>query len=284
MVGSPRTATVSRTIDVLSGYAAVALTAIDTARAAARARVWAFAGDQAPDDGIDADRPLIMDVDATLVGSHSEKENAKPTFKRGLGFHPLCVFVDHGATGTGKPLQIALRPGNAGSNTAQDHIDVLKAALKQLPGHRPGTRPGRKVLVRIDGAGSTHALLSWLHGQRLSYSVGCGLPDHTPELVAKIPKEVWTPAYDAHDKVRDGAWVAELTDLLGLSGWPPGMRVIARKERPHPGAQLRLTDIDGMRITAFATNTASGQLPTWSCDTAAGPVPRTGSATPKTPV
>ena len=72
---------------------------------------------------------------------------------------------------------------------------------------------------------------------------------------------MWTPAYDAHDAVRDGAWVAELTDLLDLSGWPPGMRVIVRKERPHPGAQLRFTDVDGMRITAFATNTTRGQLP-----------------------
>jgi hypothetical protein len=236
--------TVSRTVDVLAADADAALTAIDTARAAARARVWTLAGDQAPDRGIDAEHPLIMDVDATLVGSHSEKELAKPTFKRGFGFHPLCVFVDHGALGTGEPLQIRLRPGNAGSNTAADHIAVVKSALKQLPGHTTGTRPGRKVLVRVDGAGSTHAFLDWLSGQRLSYSVGFGLPDHTPDLLAKIPEEVWAPAYDAHDQVRDGAWVAELTDLLDLTGWPTGMRVIARKERPHPGAQLRLTDID----------------------------------------
>ena len=252
--------TVSRTIDVLAADAEASLKAIDTARAAARARVWALAGDQAPDHGIDAEQPLIIDVDATLVGSHSEKENAKPTFKKGFGFHPLCVFVDHGATGTGEPLQIGLRPGNAGSNTAADHIAVVKAALRQLPGHQPGTRPGRKVLVRVDGAGSTHAFLDWLTGQRLSYSVGFGLPDTTPELLAKIPESVWTPALDAHDQVRDGAWVAELTGLLDLSGWPKGMRVIARKERPHPGAQLRLTDVDGHRVTAFATNTTRGQL------------------------
>jgi hypothetical protein len=81
------------------------------------------------------------------------------------------------------------------------------------------------------------------------------------ELLAKIPEQVWTPALDAHDQVRDGAWVAELTGLLDLSGWPKGMRVIARKERPHPGAQLRLTDVDGLRVTAFATNTPHGQLP-----------------------
>ena len=121
------------------------------------------------------------------------------------------------------------------------------------------------MLIRIDGAGSTHALLDWMSGQRLSYSVGFGLPEHTAELLTKIPEQVWTPAYDAHDQVRDGAWVAELTDLLDLTGWPNGMRVIARKERPHPGAQLRLTDIDGLRVTAFATNTTTGgpstQLP-----------------------
>ncbi len=154
-----------------------------------------------------------------------------------------------------------LRPGNAGSNTATDHIAVVKAALAQLPGHRAGRRPGRKVLVRVDGAGSTHAFLDWLSAQRLSYSVGYGLPADTAELLTKIPERVWTPAYDAHDQVRDGAWVAELTGLMNLTGWPDGMRVIARKERPHPGAQLRLTDVDGMRVTAFATNTAGGQLP-----------------------
>jgi len=253
--------TVSRTVDVLAADAVAALAAIDSARAAARATVWGLAGKHGPDHGVDAGQPLIMDVDATLVGSHSEKELAKPTFKKGFGFHPLCVFIDHGPAGTGEPLQIRLRPGNAGSNTAADHIDVVKAALKQLPGHQAGQRPGRKIMVRVDGAGSTHAFLDWLTGQRLSYSVGFGLPDHTPDLLQRVPDNVWTPACDAHDQVRDGAWVAELTDLLDLKGWPKGMRVIARKERPHPGAQLRLTDIDGLRVTAFATNTTRGQLP-----------------------
>ena len=112
-----------------------------------------------------------------------------------------------------------LRPGNAGSNTAADHITVLKASLAQLPGHRPGTRVGRKVLIRIDGAGSTHAVLDWLTAQRLSYSVGFTLPAHTPELLELIPEDVWAPALDAHDEIRDGAWVAELTDLLHLANW-----------------------------------------------------------------
>ena len=117
------------------------------------------------------------------------------------------------------------------------------------------------MLVRIDGAGSTHKVIDWLTGRRLAYSVGFTLPENTPDLLELIPEHVWTEAYDAHDQVRDGAWVAELTHLMDLTGWPPGMRVIVRKERPHPGAQLRFEDVDGMRITAFATNTTRGQLP-----------------------
>lgn len=153
-----------------------------------------------------------------------------------------------------------LRPGNAGSNTATDHIAVIRAALAQLPRHRPGTRPGRRVLVRTDGAGCTHTVLDWITGQRLSYSVGFTLPDNTGDLVALIPDQVWAPALDADGEVRPGAWVAELTGLLDLTSWPNGMRVIVRKEHPHPGAQLRLTDADGNRLTAFATNTTNGQL------------------------
>jgi hypothetical protein len=253
--------TVSRTIDALAADAPAALKAIDTARATARAAVWALAGEHAPDHGIDAAAPLVIDVDATLVTPHSEKESAAPTFKRGYGHHPLCAFLDHGAQGSGEPLAVLLRAGNAGSNTAADHITVARQALAQLPGHRSGTRPGRKVLIRTDGAGASHKFLDWCHGQRLSYSIGFGLPEHTPELLKKIPAQAWTPAYDAHDQIREGAWVAELTGLLDLNGWPPGMRVIARKERPHPGAQLRITDADGLRVPAFATNSTRGQLP-----------------------
>jgi hypothetical protein len=254
--------TVSRTIAALAADADAVLTAIDAARALARARSWKLAGPHAPGHGADARSPLVIDVDATLVTSHSEKERARPTFKRGFGFHPLAAFVDHGPDGTGEPLAMLLRPGNAGSNTAADHITVITAALAQLPDHGSRTRASRKVLVRTDGAGSTHKLVEWLTRQRLSYSVGFVLPDHTPDLLEHIDEAgAWTPAYDAHDQVRDGAWVAELTDLLDLTSWPAGMRVIVRKERPHPGAQLRFEDVDGMRITAFATNTTRGQLP-----------------------
>jgi hypothetical protein len=226
--------TVSRTIDVLAADADRVLKAIDVARAAARAVVWQRAGKAAPTTDVDADRPLIVDLDATLITAHS--------------------------AGTGEPLAMLLRPGNAGSNTAADHIAVVKKALAQLPGHRLGVRPGRKVLVRTDGAGATHDFLNWLTGQRLSYSVGFTLPAHAEQLIRRIPTKAWSPAYDADDNVRAGAFVAELTGLLNLSAWPPGMRVIIRSERPHPGAQLRITDIDGNRITAFATNTRQGQL------------------------
>ncbi len=237
--------TVSRTIDTLANDAPRALAPINAAKASARVAVWKLAGRHAPDHQVSAEQPLVVDIDATLVTSHSDKEAARPTFKRGFGHHPLWAFADHGAEGTGEPLAVLLRPGNAGSNTAADHIQVLREALRQLPGYQSGRRPGRKVLVRIDGAGATHALLDWLTGQRLSYSVGYGLPANTEKLLALLPKDVWQVAYDSDGTVRDGAWVAELTGLLDLTGWPTGMRVIVRKE---------------LRVTAFATNTARGQL------------------------
>lgn len=264
--------TVSRTIDALAadhGGAPAALQAINTARAAARERVWELAGDRSPEHETSAAKPVVIDLDATLITAHSEKENAAPTFKRGFGFHPLLSFVDHGQDGTGEPLAGLLRKGNAGSNTAADHIVVTREALRQLPSHQHRGRPGRKVLVRADGAGGTHEFLDWLVGQRLSYSVGFTLPTDFETTLKKVPKHAWRPAYDADGQVREGAFVAEVTGLLDLTSWPQrvrkDMRVIIRKERPHPGAQLRITDIDGNRITAFATNTKPGgpgtQLP-----------------------
>lgn len=110
-------------------------------------------------------------------------------------------------------------------------------------------------------------LLNHLHARRASYSVGFTLPANIDDLLRQIPDTAWSPALDPDGHVRDGAWVTELTGLLTLTGWPPGMRVIIRAERPHPGAQLRITDIDGNRVTAFTTNTTNttnttGQLQT----------------------
>ncbi len=117
--------------------------------------------------------------------------------------------------------------------------------------------------MRVDGAGGTHELLAWLTRKRLSYSVGFSLPGDLASIQAKlatIPEHLWESAYDAEGQVRPGAWVAEVTGLFDLTSWPAGMRLIVRKERPHPGAQLRITDVDGLRVTAFVTNTTKGQL------------------------
>lgn len=252
--------TVSRLIQVLGADVDRAEKAIGKARAAARAAAWAAAGEHAPDAGASAADPITVDLDATLITAHSEKEAAKPTFKRGFGFHPLCAFADHGPVGSGEALVIKLRPGNAGSNTAKDHIDVVKQALAQLPGVNP-SRPGKKVLIRTDGGGGTHEFVDWLSRRGVQYSIGFTLPTWGDELYRKIPEQVWTPAYDADRNARAGADVAEFTGIMDLAKWPKGMRVIVRRERPHPGAQLRFEDVDGYRLTAFATNTGRGQLP-----------------------
>uniref|UniRef100_UPI001651C07E transposase n=1 Tax=Streptomyces sp. WAC01526 TaxID=2588709 RepID=UPI001651C07E len=117
-------------------------------------------------------------------------------------------------------------------------------------------RRGRRTLVRTDSAGGTHDFVAWLaqRGRWLSYSVGMVITDVIHSHVLKVPASAWTPAVGADGEVRDGAWVAELTGDV-LDGRPEGVRLIVRKERPNPGAQLRLTDADGMRLTCFATNT-----------------------------
>jgi hypothetical protein len=245
---------VSRLITALAADAPRALRAIRKARAGARDRVWALAGDAAPG----ADGSLIpVDIDATVVIAHSEKEQAAPTWKKTYGFHPLAAFADHGAAGTGEALVIMLRPGNAGSNTAAEHIEAARVALAQLP-----RRLRRRVLIRTDSGGGTHDFLAWLTspGRRLHYSVGMTITQDMQEAISQLPDRIWEPAYDTGGQVRPGAWVAEITGLLDLSPWPAGMRVIVRKERPHPGAQLRFTDIDGHRFTCFATDTRRGQL------------------------
>jgi hypothetical protein len=251
--------TISRLITTLAADAPKVLSALTSASAAARAAAWSAAGDRAPDHGIDAEHPLIIDLDATLLDAHSEKERAAPTFKRGFGFHPLLAFIDHGSDGTGEPAAALLRAGNAGANTAADHKKVLHDAIAQLP-WQPGYRVGKKILVRADAGGGTHEFLGYCHARRVQYSVGFGLNETIVAALDLLPDTVWTPAYDGDGEPRDGAAVAEITGLIDLTGWPPGIRVIIRRERPHPGAQLRFTDHNGNRLTAFATNTRKGQL------------------------
>ena len=212
-----------------------------------------------PVAGADLGEVVVLDVDATLVTAHSEKEQARSTFKGGFGFHPLGVWCDN----TAELLAVTLRPGNAGSNHAGDHIDVLTRAIAQVP-----AAFRRRLLVRADGAGATHELLDRLtgsaqvRGRRLEYSVG--FPTKNTALtsaITTIPERVWTPAITPDGEIRDGADVAEVTGLLDLRRWPAGMRVIIRRERPHPGAQLSLLEeTDSWRYQAFATNTRVGQL------------------------
>jgi hypothetical protein len=246
--------TVSRLIDRLAADDARALKAIRAARATARQRAWHLAGARAP--GTDG-QPVIVDLDATIVVSHSDKQHAAPTWKKSYGFHPMTAFADHQGDGAGESLALMLRPGNAGSNTAADHIETTRLALAQLPKHLR-----RNVLVRTDSGGGTHEFLAWLTrpGRWLKYSIGFTITDDIAQAILKLPATAWTPAYNADRQPRPGAWVAELTGLLEMTGWPKGMRVIVRKERPHPGAQLRFTDLDGHRFTCFVTGTPGGQL------------------------
>ncbi len=243
--------TISRLLDTMGADVEAVIAAIAGVRAAARATVW---GHRCP---VPTAGPVIVDLDATLIGAHSEKEGATPTFKRGYGFHPMMAFVDHGAGGTGEPLAAMLRPGRANANTAADQIAVLDAALAQLPADQR-----RRVLVRGDSGAGVQPLLWHIHRLELAYSVGFTARQPVQDALAALPRQAWRAALDPDGKPRRGARVAELTRWLPatLVGWPPGMRIIARRERPHPGAQLHITDADGWRITVLATNTAGGRI------------------------
>ena len=258
LVASP--ATVWRTLDEITP---AALKRIGQARAQVRRHVWAQFPNglpAAPVAGTDLGETVVLDVDATLVTAHSEKQHARATFKGGFGFHPIGVWCDN----TAEMLAIRLRPGNANANHAGDHIDVLTEALGQIPA------PYRRaILVRADTAGASHPVLDWLtsqnqvRGRTVEYSIGFpvnkGIAVH--DAIHALPEQAWTAAVDADGEVRDGAQVAELTGLLDLTRWPAGMRVIVRREKPHPGADLTLFEQhDGWRYQAFATNTATGQL------------------------
>ena len=148
----------------------------------------------------------------------------------------------------------------------------------------------RHLLVRADSAGATHTVLDWLttqntkRGRTVEYSIGWSIGEPERRAITTVPASAWTPAINADGGLRDGAHVTELTGLLTLTGWPPGMRVIVRRERPHPGAQLTLFEHrDGWRYTAFVTNTTIGALRGWKPATAPTPASRTASAAPKTP-
>jgi len=238
------------------------LAAIRQARARARDRAWLARGELTGTE-LPGSRAagktigqVVIDLDATLVTAHSEKEGAKGNFKGGFGYHPLGAWLDN----TGEALAALLRPGNAGSNTAADHLTVLGLALAQLP-DRWRDKP---ILVRADGAGYSHALISALSGQGLEFSIGYPVTDAVRDAIAKMPAWAWQVASNADGDLREHADVVEVTGLLDLSTWTgtcPDMRVVVRRELPHPGATLDAFEIrDGYRYQAFTTNTRRGQL------------------------
>ncbi|MQA27527.1 MAG: IS1380 family transposase [Micromonosporaceae bacterium] len=225
------------------------------ARAAARARAWEAGAE--PDLG----GQLCLDFDATITIAHSEKQNAAATWKKTFGFHPLLCFLDRVDIAGAEALAGLLRPGNAGSNTAADHITVLDMALAALPEQarpRPEDPDGPRLLARSDSAGATHAFAAACVARGLEFSFGFPVDERIQRIVDVIPEQCWHPALQTDGGLREGAWVAEATGMIDLSSWPEGSRLILRRERPHPGAQLTFTDVDGMRITAILTNTKPG--------------------------
>ena len=233
------------------------LTRLRSVRAQARERAWAAGA------GPDIEGRLVIDIDATITIAHSEKENAAKTWKKTFGFHPLLAYLDRPDVAGGEALAGILRPGQAGSNTAADHVEILTMALAALPAHarpRPGDPGAPQVMVRTDAAGATHAFAAAVRSAGCGFSLGFSLNAQVQSAVLAIPETAWVPAYDLDGRPRKGAWVTEITGMLDLSHWPSGSRVIIRRERPHPGAQLRFTDTDGHRFTAFITDTIGGQL------------------------
>lgn len=251
--------TVSRVFAALANDVEGAVAAIRDVRAQARAAVWTRRRPLAGTPGQQTGGHVTVDIDATLVTAHSDKEGAEPTFKRGYGFAPMCAFVDHGEHGTGETLAVDLRPGNASPWNSADHLATLDNALAQLPDHEC-----HRVLVRADTGACSKVFLHKITGLGLEYSIGFQAQDTVKAAVEAIPEQAWRAAVDGDGDPREGAQVAELTAWMptptrssrpGPKDWPAGMRIIARRERPHPGAQLHLTDHNGWRITCFATNT-----------------------------
>src|SRR5664280_1317053 len=163
----------------------------------------------------------------------------RPVLKT-FGFHPLLAYLDRPEVAGGEALAGLLRPGNAGSNTAADHVTVIDMALAALPAAarpRPNDPPGPTVLVRTDAAGATHGFAAALRQRGCGFSVGFAVDQPVQAAVLAVPAAGWTPAYDIDGDLRDGAWIAEITDCVDLTAWPEGSRLIVRRERPHPGAR-----------------------------------------------
>lgn len=254
----------------LAGCDAAALARVSKARARTRKHVWNLVAGRhgqippARAAGRGLGEVIVVRLDATIVIAHSDKQQARGTFKGTWGFHPLTAWCDN----TGESLAVELRPGNAGSNTAADHIALVDAAIAQIP-----ARYRRRMLFTCDGAGATHALVDHIaalnarRGFQVHFSVGLDFDERIRDALPKLPGSAWTPALEADGSPRPGAQVAELTGLLRHSAggdrfakWPPDMRILVRRENPHPGAQLSLFEQhEGKRYQVTATSTPGGQ-------------------------
>jgi hypothetical protein len=244
------TPTASRVVDSVD---AERLGAIRAARAQARMAAWAAGLD--PTSKVN---PLIFDFDATLVDSHSEKENAAPTYKHGFGFQPLLCYLD----ATGEALAGILRPGNASPFDAADHVALLELALAQLPVRSDGEDPGGGVamLVRADSAGASHVFVEALRKRGIEFSIGFQMHEEVRLAICDLAESVWMEAMDRDLEPRDEAQVAELTEWVDLSGWPRGTRMIVRRELPHPGATFNLFDPLGFRHQVFICDSADPDI------------------------
>jgi hypothetical protein len=208
------------------------------AMAEVRADVWS---------AVDTGEQVVLDIDATLVEIHSEnKEGTASTYKRGFGYHPMFCFADL----TGETLAAVLRPGNATANDSADHLAVLDHAIGQLPaeiaaGHRPGDDPtvvSRPVMARADSAGSTAGFVRGCRARNVGFAVVARKNAQIYAAISNIETDDnrWTPAQTQRGVRRAGAAVCEVTDLVDLSAWPEGTRLIVRREPFHPGAQTTL--------------------------------------------
>jgi len=234
-------ASVSTARRVLLSVGETELDRVRQARAAARARAWEAGA---------APSRVILDFDATPIDSHSEKERAAGHYKGGFGFNPLLVTCGR------EVLAGVLRPGNAGANNAEDHLRVLELALEQLP---QAALDG-EILARADSAGASHDFAFACRETDIRFSLGYAIHPSVRDAVLALPESAWQPALNADGEPREGGWVAELTGTVNLDGWPAATRLICRRERPHPGAQLAFTDVDGHRFQCFITDQTSENI------------------------
>lgn len=205
----------------------------------------------------------VVDLDASIVFAASDKENAAPTYKGGIGFCPNLATCDN----TDDVLVIDPRPGNATSNDAADNIALLDRAVARIPG-----RYRRRMLIRLDGAGFSHELLEHIaaggkvKGRNWEFSAGWSCTDREMDAIAQLPDDAWTAAIEQDGEPVDNAYVAELTGLLDLQAWQqqiPGLRVLVRDEPLHPRYRKRATDREkalGRRYQLIVTNTQVGQI------------------------